>query len=115
MEKSTAVREAIAALLRGRANLLEAASFAELLTLPEPADVVVADFAACAEPCRRDLEALRRKWPAVRLVVATPGDEGEYGQAAAAFHADDWIPKPRPGLLLPGVLDRLGRSLATAR
>ncbi|MDR7391864.1 MAG: hypothetical protein QN182_07295 [Armatimonadota bacterium] len=115
VEKSTAVREAIAALLRGRANLVEATSFAELLALPDPVDIVVADFAACAEACRRDLEALRDKWPALRLVVATPGDEGEYGQAAAAFHADDWIPKPRLGLLLPGVLDRLGRSLATAR
>ncbi len=115
VEKSVAVREAIAALLRGRAHLVEAASFAELLGLPEPVDVVVADFAACVEPCRRDLEALRRKWPALRLVVATPGDEGEYGKAAAAFHADDWVPKPRLGLLLPEVLDRLGKSLARAR
>ncbi len=115
VEKSAAVREAIAALLRGRFSLVEVTSFAELLGCGEPVDVVVADFAACAEPCRRDLEALRRRWPGVRLVVATPGDEQEYGRAAASLAADECVPKPRLGLVLPQVLDRLGKSLATAR
>ncbi len=115
VERSEAVREAIAAVLRGRATLVQAASFAELLALREAVDVVVADFAACTEPCGMDLEALRRRWPGVRLVVATPGDEGEYGRAAAAFAADEWVPKPRLGVLLPQVLERIGRSLATAR
>jgi DNA-binding NarL/FixJ family response regulator len=115
VDRSRAVREAIAGLLRGRAGVLEAASLRELLAVSEPVDVVVADFSACAEPCRQDLEALRRKWPGVRLVVAAPGDEGEYGRAAESLAADGWIPKPRLGLLLPALLDRLEGSLATAR
>lgn len=115
VDRSETVREAIVGLLRGRARVLEAASLRELLAVSEPVDVVVADFGACAEPCRRDLEALRRKWPGVRLVVAAPGDEGEYGRAAESFAADEWVPKPRLGLLLPALLDRLQRSAVTAR
>jgi hypothetical protein len=70
---------------------------------------------ACAGACRGEVEALRRRWPGVQLVVATPGDEAEYAAAAAALAADGWVPKPRLGLLLPQVLARLGKSLATAR
>jgi DNA-binding NarL/FixJ family response regulator len=95
--------------------VVEAASLAELVRLEEPAEVVVADFAACAGPCRGELEALRSRWPGVHLVVATPGDEGEYARAAAALAADGWVPKPRLGLLLPRLLERLEKSLATAR
>jgi DNA-binding NarL/FixJ family response regulator len=115
VDRSPEVREAIAQLLRGRARVVEAASLAELVRLEEPAEVVVADFAACAGACRGEVEALRRRWPGVQLVVATPGDEAEYAAAAAALAADGWVPKPRLGLLLPQVLARLGKSLATAR
>ncbi len=115
VDRSPEVREAIATLLQGRARVVEAASLAELVRLEEPAEVVVADFAACAGPCRGELEALRSRWPGVHLVVATPGDEGEYATAAAALAADGWVPKPRLGLLLPRLLERLEKSLATAR
>ncbi|MER3459772.1 MAG: hypothetical protein C4303_00765 [candidate division GAL15 bacterium] len=71
--------------------------------------MVVVDFAACVEPVfRQNLQALR-------LVVTTPGDEGEYGRAVASFAADEWVPKPRLGLLLPQVRDRPAQSPATAR
>jgi DNA-binding NarL/FixJ family response regulator len=80
VDRSREVREAIATLLQGRARVVEAASLAELVRLEEPAEVVVADFAACAGPCRGELEALRSRWPGVHLVVATPGDEGEYAR-----------------------------------
>lgn len=115
VDRSPEVREAIAALLRGRTQVVEAGSLAELMDSGAYVDVVVADFATCTGSCRGQLEELRRRWPAVRLVVATPGDEGEYVKAAQSFAADEWVPKPRLGLLLPQVLERLGESLATAR
>lgn len=115
VDRSPEVREAIAALLSGRVQVVQAGSLAELVNSGAGVDVVVADFASCTGTCRGQLDELRKRWPALRLVVATPGDEGEYAKAAQSFAADEWVPKPRLGLLLPQVLQRLEESLATAR
>lgn len=115
VDRSAEVREAVAALLRGRVQVVQARTLAELVNLGASVDVVVADFGSCAGPCRGTLEELRKRWPGLRVVVATPGDEGEYAKAAQSLAADGWIPKPRLGLVLPQILERLGESLATAR
>ncbi len=115
VEPSAPVREAIVAVLQGRACVVPVSSFADLLKLVEHVDVVVADLAVCLAASKEEFEALQRKWPGVRLVVATPGDEGEYGRAATALPADGWLPKPRLGVLLPHLLDRFRTPPVTAR
>jgi CheY-like chemotaxis protein len=103
VDRSPEVREAIAQVLRGRARVVEAASLAELVRLEEPAEVVVADFAACAGPCRGELEALRSRWPGVHLVVATPRGRGGVRQGGR---------RPRRGRL--GAQTPAGPTASTA-
>jgi DNA-binding NarL/FixJ family response regulator len=107
------VREAIRAVLAESAQVvLQADSLEDLLSWEGEVDVVVADFGACSGPHRAILQDLRRRWPGVQLVVATPGDEAEYAAAAAALAADGWVPKHRLGTLLPGLLERLVATTA---
>lgn len=114
VDQSAAVREAVATLLRGRADVVEASSLAELRNLQEPLDVIVVEFAGCTGAFREHLCELRERWPQVRVVVASPGDEGEYAVVAERLAAH-WIPKPRLGLALLQLLERLDPPVATAR
>ncbi|MDR5709760.1 MAG: hypothetical protein QN172_09110 [Armatimonadota bacterium] len=114
VDRTPLVREAIRAVLAEHAQVvLQTESLEELLEWEGEVDVVVADFGACSGPHRMSLQDLRRRWPRMRLVVATAGDEGPYAEAARALAADAWVPKHRLGTLLPGLLERL--VAATAR
>jgi len=107
------VREAIRAVLAESAQVvLQADSLEDLLSWEGEVDVVVADFGACSGPHRAILQDLRQRWPRVRLVVATTGDEGPYAEAAHALAVDAWVPKHRLGTLLPGLLERLVATTA---
>ncbi len=108
VDRAPLVREAIRAVLSGYAEVvLQAESLEALLGWEGEVDVVVADFGSCSGPHRAGVAALRRRWPGVRLVVATAGDEGPYEEAVQAMAADAWVPKVRLGSVLPGLLQRL--------
>jgi len=111
LESSPDVRVAIASLLRDAPDVevvRHARTLAEFVDARrDSVDVLVADLHGLGGDSRAAMGDLRERFPRIRVVVTSTGEEREYGDAVADLLADAWVPKTRlAGELLP-VLRRL--------
>ncbi|MDR5683191.1 MAG: hypothetical protein QN163_04095 [Armatimonadota bacterium] len=109
VDPSPQVRDAIASLIEGEADIVaRVGSLRELFSLRDgDADVAIADFGACSGARRADLEALRRRCPHLRFILTTVEEEQEYEDAVASLSGDAWVPKSHLGRELTEVLRRM--------
>lgn len=99
VDPSPSIREAVASYLKaveGVEVVGQAARLADLESLWQgQLDVIVADLQTCTGPWHGDLQALRKRFPRLRLIVITSDGEREYEIAAKNLAADAWVPKVR--------------------